>query len=115
MKPKNNLPPWPRPKTSPTMLVVAVGWYTKDDWAKVKAAAVDAERFEETYAEWVQMAEHALAEIRATGVAANPSYVKASELLAWCLAHNKPNNGANRAEFVLEQGRKRHEAMKPAS
>ena len=110
MKPKNKLPRWLRPKTSPTTMLVGVGWYTEDDWAKVKAVAVDAERFEETYAEWVQMAERAFAELRATGVPAERSYVKASELLGWCLAHNKPNDGAARAEFVSEQGRKGHEA-----
>lgn len=110
MKPKNKLPPWLKPKSAPTKTVVGVGWYTEDDWAKVKATAVDAERFEDTYAEWVQMAERAFAELRAAGVAAERSYVKASELLAWCLAHSKRNDGAARAEFVSEQGRKGCEA-----
>ncbi|MEP7298356.1 MAG: hypothetical protein ABI702_19400 [Burkholderiales bacterium] len=89
---------------------VGVGWYTKSEWAKVKAAAVDTERFEETYAEWIQMAELALVELQATGVFAERSYIKATELLAWCLAHNKPNDGASRAEFVSEQERKNQEA-----
>ena len=91
-------------------MAVGVGWYTEAEWEKVKGAAVDAERFEETYAEWVQMAEEALVELQATGVLAQRSYIKATELLAWCLAHNKPNDGASRAEFVSEQGRKNHEA-----
>jgi len=90
-------------------MAVGVGWYTEAEWEKVKGAAVDAERFEETYAEWVQMAEEALVELQATGVLAQRSYIKATELLAWCLAHNKPNDGASRAKFVSEQGRKNHE------
>jgi len=108
MKPKNKLPPRLKP-ASPAM-PVGVGWYTEDEWAKVKAAAVDADRLEETYAEWLQMAEHALAELRATGIAAEKSYVKASELLAWCLAYNKPNDSASRAAFVSGQGRRGHES-----
>ncbi len=110
MKPKNKPPPWLRPKNPPKTMQVGVGWYTEAEWAKVKGAAVDSERFEETYAEWVQMAEQALVELQATGVSAERSYIKATELLAWCLAHNKPNDGASRAEFVSEQGRKNHEA-----
>lgn len=109
MKPKNKLPPWLRPKSPPKTLQVGVGWYTETEWARVKAAAVDTERFEETYAEWVQMAEQALVELQATGIVAERSYIKANELLAWCLAHNKPNDGASRAEFVAEQERKSHE------
>lgn len=109
MKSKHKLPPWLRPKASATTLAVCVGWYTQVEWAKIKAAAVDAQRFEDTYVEWVEMAEQALANLRATGVAADRSYVNASELLAWCLAHNKPNDAASRAEFVSEQGRKGHE------
>ena len=104
MKTKNKLPPWLRPKSQPATMHVGVGWYTEGEWVKVKAAAVDAERFEDTYAEWVEMAETALAELRATGVAAEKSHIRALDLLAWCLMHNKPNDGASRAEFVSQQG-----------
>ncbi|WP_457428162.1 hypothetical protein [Roseateles sp. P5_E7] len=74
MKPKNKLPPWLRPKSPPKTMQVHVGWYTEAEWATVKAAALDSERFEETYAEWVQMAEQALVELQATGVSAERSY-----------------------------------------
>jgi hypothetical protein len=108
MKSKSKLPPWLRPKNPAPSLLVGVGWYTEEEWAKVKAAAVDAERFESTYAEWVQMAEEALVDLLATGIVGEKSYVTAEKLLAWCLAHNKPNNGAARAEFVSEQERLGH-------
>jgi hypothetical protein len=109
MKPKRKLPPWGRHGNPPGALLVGVGWYLQDDWTRVKAAAVDAERFEATYAEWVEIAERALSDLRAAGVAGQKSYVKASELLAWCLAHDKPNDAAARAEFVSEQTRRSHD------
>ena len=87
-------------------MFVGVGWYTQDEWVKVRSAAVDSERFEETYTEWLRMAEGALADLRATGIGAEKSYVNASELLAWRRAHNRPNDGAARAQFVSEHGRK---------
>jgi hypothetical protein len=110
MKSKHKLPAWLRPKQRGAGVHVGVGWYVEEEWAKVKAAAADPERFEEAYAEWVQVAESALAELRAAGVNAEKCYIVAEELLAWCIAHGKPNDGASRAEFVAEQGRKSHEA-----
>jgi hypothetical protein len=88
---------------------VGVAWYTEKEWAKVKAAAADPERFEETYAEWVQVADGGLATLRAAGIDADRCHIAAAELLAWCLAHGRPNDGAARAAFVSEQGRKSHE------
>ena len=94
MRPKNKVLPWPRPKTPPTTVLVGVGWYTEDEWAKVKASAVVARRFEATYAEWVEMAEQALAELRATDIAAYESYVKAMKTSASLTASRKARRQA---------------------
>ena len=104
MKAKHNLPPWLRPKTVPSKLAVGVGWYTEENWIKVKAAASDSDRFEETYHEWNEMAEKALKELRMAGVNAEKFNINSDDLLAWCLAHDKPNGAASRAEFVSQMG-----------
>ena len=104
MKSKNKLPRWLRPKSPTQNLAVCVGWYTEEEWTKAKATAIDKDRFEATFSAWVQMAEKALKDLRATGVPAERSYVKADSLLAWCLAHGRSNDAAARAEFVSEQG-----------
>jgi len=106
---KHKLPPWLRRTNSSRGPNVGVSWYTEEEWAKVKAAAVDPERFEATYSEWLQVAEDALLKLRAMGIDAHKSYIQASELLAWCLAHGKRNDGAARAQFVSKQGRKSNE------
>ena len=87
----------------------SVGWYTEQEWAKVRAAAVDPELFESTYAQWLEMAEQSLIQMRAQGLNAEKSYVIADKLLAWCLARGKPNNSASRAEFVSQQARSQNE------
>ncbi|HEU4678406.1 MAG TPA: hypothetical protein VFS35_02720 [Terrimicrobiaceae bacterium] len=81
-------------------LMLGVAWYTEEQWARVKARAVDSELFEATYAEWVRMAEDALADIRRE--VGNPTkiYVEADELAAWCLVHGKRNDSSSRAEFA---------------
>lgn len=79
-----------------------MAWYTEDQWAKVKAASVDAERFEDNYAAWVEMAEDAIRSLQRAGVYPVKVPVNAEDLLVWCLAHNKKNSAASRAEFVSE-------------
>lgn len=86
------------------MLIIGVGWYEEEEWKKVKLSAVDPERFEETYSEWVEMAEQAFAKIRTVGSQVNKSYIKAADLMAWCLAHDKPNDASSRVQFVSQQG-----------
>ena len=89
--------------------MVGVGWYTEPEWSLVKAAAADPEVFEQSFDEWVVMAEEALARMRGAGIEPHKVLVKSSELLAWCFAHAKVNNAPSRAEFVSEQLRIRSE------
>jgi hypothetical protein len=99
-----------RAKKNARATVVGVTWYTEENWSRVKAAATDPERFEETYAEWSTMAIEAVADLKKAGVNAVKLSVVPNELLAWCLAHNKPNDAASRAEFVSERLRLQSEA-----
>jgi hypothetical protein len=102
--PKHKLPPWLQPKPKPSRVGVGVAWYTEEQWEKVKAASVDSERFEESYAAWVEMAEDAIRKMQVAGIFPIRVQVVAEELLAWCLAHNKKNSAASRAQFVSELG-----------
>ena len=99
-----------RAKKKTQSTVVGVTWYTEENWKKVKAAATDPERFEETYAEWSAMAIEAVADLKTIGVNTVKVLFIPNELLPWCLAHNKPNNAASRAEFVSEKLRSQSEA-----
>ena len=104
MNPKQNLPPWLKPKKLPAKLKLGLAWYSHEDWKLVKETSVDQDRFEASYAAWVEMAERALKDMIAAGLDAEKSYIHAEELLAWCIAHDKINGAAARAEFVAQQG-----------
>ena len=106
---KGKLPPWLRPKAQQGSVKVGVTWYTEDQWHLVRAAATDAERFEETYADWVIMAKESTKDMLAAGIVTERVPVIASELLAWCLAHGKENNAAARSEFVSQLLSRSHE------
>ena len=91
--------------------VVGVTWYTaEENWHRVKAAAIDPERFEESYAEWFAMAAESVEDLKRAGVSTVKVSVVPDELLSWCVFHNKPNNAASRAEFVSERLRSQDEA-----
>jgi hypothetical protein len=109
MPKRKNKPPRSS-RASEQRLVIGVTWYTEQEWAKVRAAAVDPERFEATYSEWLTMAEETFAEMLARGIFAEKCSIKSDELLAWCLAHNMPNNAAARAAYVSEVERASHES-----
>ena len=106
---KHKLPPWLQPKPQHRAVKVGVTWYTESEWHLVRAAATDAERFEETYADWVAMAEESTKNMLAAGVVAERVPITASELLAWCIAHGKQNNAGARAQFVSHLQSQRHE------
>jgi hypothetical protein len=103
MKSKHKPPTQPKLRTPSPAPAVFVGWYTESEWAKVKASAIEPERFESSYSEWVGMANESLSNLRAVGIMAERFQINADALLAWCLARGKPNNAASRAAFVSEQ------------
>ena len=62
-------------------LIVGVVWYTASEWASTKANATDQEMFEETYEEWLQVAEEALKEFRAQGLNVQRSFITSENFL----------------------------------
>lgn len=83
----------------------AVCWYTPDEWARVKAVAVDPAVFENSFQEWEAMATDALRDLRNAGVIPVKVLISADELQAWCFARGKPVRADARAEFVIEKAR----------
>ena len=81
-------------------LIVGVVWYTASEWASTKANATDQEMFEETYEEWLQVAEEALKEFRTQGLKVQRSFITLENLLTWCIAKDKKNNAISRSEYV---------------
>jgi hypothetical protein len=100
MNPK--LPPWLRPKAPRSVTTVGVTWYTEEQWTKAKRNAVDPDRFESTYADWVAMAEKARKDMLAAGIKTQKVLINADKLHAWCIAHGKRNDAPARSQYVSE-------------
>jgi len=85
-----------------------VAWYDREEWRRIREVAADPQVFEESYDEWVVMAEKAVRELEATGMIIERVPVGATELIAWCSEHDRPVDGSARAEFAARQFRKLH-------
>lgn len=99
---KKTRPPRPRDLASQEP-VVGVAWYTSSEWSRVKAASADPERFEESFEEWLVVAEDALVKLMSAGVSAERFLVNADDLAKWCVENRLENNSSARARFVSEQ------------
>ncbi len=87
-------------KTIPSFAIV---WYdNEEEWAKVKAASTDPEKFEASYEEWVAMVEDSLAKYAQVGIKFQKVPVQAKQLAAWCMLHGKPCDSGARAQYVTE-------------
>ncbi|MDP2153345.1 MAG: hypothetical protein Q8J66_06770 [Methylotenera sp.] len=84
-------------------MIVGVTWYTAETWAQVKTAAVDPERFENSFSEWETMAVSTRRELQRSGARALEFYIIPQELFDWCALNSKVNNAESRAEFVSEK------------
>lgn len=103
-RPRFNPKPTVRRPSAPPEPAVGIVWYTEQEWAKVKVFSADAEAFEKSYADWVDMAEKALMQLQAQGLHMQKTLVQTDQLMAWCIAHGKPNDGSARAEYVVQMG-----------
>ena len=87
----------------PKKIVVGIGWYRPQDWARLREISVDRDNLEATHAEWVVQANRVVRQLEETGQACDRIVVDPEELLAWCRAHGCPVDGAARSRFVSEK------------
>ena len=62
---------------------------------------------EDTWEEWVRVAEKALRDFRARGIQVEKVDVDVEELVRWCQAKRQPINAASRSAFAAEMLRDR--------
>jgi hypothetical protein len=91
-------------RSSKTMarMRVGVAWYTREQWAAVRAVAIDPDNLEATYEDWVAMAERALQELAQTGMRLEKVTIDSQALLAWCQREGRPVDAEARAAFAAE-------------
>jgi hypothetical protein len=81
-------------------IAVGLAWFRRDEWPQLLASAVDRDRLEDTYDEWLRDAQKLLLDMATRGVAIEKVDVTVAELLAWCRHENRPLDGEARASFA---------------
>ena len=83
--------------------VVAIVWYRPEQWRRVRDIATDADELEVSYAEWLQVAEEKLKQLRSSGLRVEKVDVDSEELILWCNERGMENNGQARAQYAAER------------
>lgn len=84
--------------------LAGVVWYADEQaWAEIKGKALDPELFEASYADWLDMANEAIASLEQSHVVVVKCPLLPSEFEAWCTVKDRGNNAPSRAEFVAER------------
>src|SRR5262245_26346251 len=87
-----------RPSSTTTARMrMGVAWYTREQWAAVRAVAADPENLEDTYEAWVMMAERALQELAQTGLRFEKVMIDSLALGDWCQREKRPVDAEARA------------------
>lgn len=90
-------------------VVVGVGWYYPEQWATLLEVSVDRDSLEKSHEAWLRLAEKAMFEFKRSGGSPRKVYIDVEKLVAWCIAGNRPIDGAARASFVQAQLRQKVE------
>ena len=91
-------------------IATAIAWYRAEDWATLKARAVDAGKMHATHAECLAGAINAERDVRKQGVKTMRITLDLDALTLWCSIRGRVNDGAARSEYAAELADKRLDA-----
>lgn len=94
-------------------VVTGIAWYRPAQWARLRQLAADPDVLEETYAQWLVLAEQAVSDMRAHGINAQTVDIDVEELLIWCQATGHQLDQKARAAFASIKLQGDHAESKP--
>src|SRR5712691_1053313 len=83
--------------------VTGIAWYRRDQWARLRELATDADRLEEAYEDWLAGAQKTIVQMTAAGVHVRRVDIELDELVRWCRHEGCPLDSATRAAFTAER------------
>jgi hypothetical protein len=90
--------------------IAGVGWYAREQWARLREVVADPEELEDTYEEWLGNAEKFAREMSFHGVVVQRIAVDVEALRSWCVVHSRRVNAESRAAYAAEMLRRSHQA-----
>ena len=83
--------------------VIAIVWYRPEQWQRVRDIAVDSDEFEDTYFEWLQLAEERTEELKGRGLRVEQVDLDSEKLILWCNERGLENDGKARSLYAAER------------
>jgi len=83
--------------------ITGIAWYRRDQWARLRELATDADRLEEAYEDWLAGAQKTIVQMTAAGVRVRRVDIELDELVRWCRHEGRPVDSAARAAFTAER------------
>jgi hypothetical protein len=82
--------------------VVAIGWYSREDYPDILAIMEDAEKFPKTYDRWLQTAETGERRLQESGNRVVRATIDPKMFVAWCNAQGLRRDANSRISFSNE-------------
>jgi hypothetical protein len=83
-------------------VIPGIGWYSPDQYARLREVSEDRNGMYDTWAEWEANARKTLNRLRAEGVPAREVPIDVEAMIAWCSARGQSINGSSRTEYIVE-------------
>src|ERR1700682_5862543 len=83
--------------------VVAIVWYRPEQWQRVRDIATDSDEFENSYIEWLQLAEEKAKELKGRGLRVEKVDLDSEKLILWCNERGLENDGKARSLYAAER------------
>jgi hypothetical protein len=97
---------------SEEMIVVGIAWYRPNQWQRIRDISTDADNFEDTYEEWLHLAEQRAGELAATGLRAEKVDIDSEQLVYWCNERGIEINGQARSSYAAAKLREKDMGLK---
>ena len=91
------------PNESKQELVVGFAWYRPAQGQRVRDISSDADALEDTYEEWLRLAEQKLTELKAGGLRVEKVDVDSEQLILWCNERGLEMNAQARSRYAAEK------------
>jgi len=83
--------------------VVAIVWYRPEQWQRVRDIAADSDEFEDSYIEWLQLAEEKSKELQGRGLRVEKVDLDSEKLILWCNERGLENDAKARSLYAVER------------
>jgi hypothetical protein len=92
-------------RQEPRPTITGVAWYRPEQWPRLLELSVDQDNLEDTFEEWLRIAEKTFADLKKLGLNIVKVDVDVEELANWCAAEGFPLDSSARSRFVREKVR----------